>query len=589
MVAYTGGPLVVEGWSLPVVVDLAGLEIPRQQIPIRLQHDERAGVGHTTRVWHDGQALYAEGMISRKTLAAREVVESAKAGFPWQASIGVRVEASRRLGERNTMTVNGRAVEGPVILATKATLGKISFVDMGADINTQVTVLAKGATMDDKQVVSQEGAHEPVSEVARVEAIRAIFGGKHPAVEAKAIGDGVPVEEARKMYEREELKVARPHVPARSAGEFDNRIREAAALKLHPDREKYFSADVLEAADRTFRKAVGPRQLIYECAVLNGYHGRAYDDLREQLEFAFRPNLRGGWSLADISGILSNVANKFLLQGFSFVENTWRNVSAIRAVRDFKTNTLYRLTGAGQFEEVAPGGELKHGTLGEEAYTIAAKTYGLMYSISREMLVNDDLGPLSEIPAKLGRGAALKLNDVFWTAFLNNANFFTAARGNYAEGANTALSVSALEQAETLFVKQVDADGKPLGANPKILLVPPELNVTASTIYKSAEVRDNAAAKYPTSNPYAGRFQVEMSRYLSMTGYAGSSAKAWYLLADPLDIPVIEVAFLNGQQAPTIETAEADFLTLGIQMRGYFDFGVALKDYRGGVKMKGEA
>ena len=52
---------------------------------------------------------------------------------------------------------------------------------------------------------------------------------------------------------------------------------------------------------------------------------------------------------------------------------------------------------------------------------------------------------------------------------------------------------------------------------------------------------------------------------------------------------MIEVAFLNGQESPTIETAEADFSVLGIQMRGYHDFGVALQDARGGVKAKGEA
>jgi hypothetical protein len=48
------------------------------------------------------------------------------------------------------------------------------------------------------------------------------------------------------------------------------------------------------------------------------------------------------------------------------------------------------------------------------------------------------------------------------------------------------------------------------------------------------------------------------------------------------------MAFLNGQESPTIETAEADFNVLGIEMRGYHDFGCALQDPRGGVKMKGE-
>ncbi|HEX6985677.1 MAG TPA: hypothetical protein VF170_09880, partial [Planctomycetaceae bacterium] len=70
------------------------------------------------------------------------------------------------------------------------------------------------------------------------------------------------------------------------------------------------------------------------------------------------------------------------------------------------------------------------------------------------------------------------------------------------------------------------------------------------------------------------------------TGY---SALAWYLLADPSDMPVIEVAFLNGRDTPIVESADADFNTLGVQFRGYHDFGVSLQEYRGGVRMKGEA
>jgi len=79
------------------------------------------------------------------------------------------------------------------------------------------------------------------------------------------------------------------------------------------------------------------------------------------------------------------------------------------------------------------------------------------------------------------------------------------------------------------------------------------------------------------------------SRYRSNSQYAGNSSKAWYLLAEPGDLPVIEVAFLNGQESPTIETADADFSVLGVQMRGYHDFGVGLQDPRGGIKAKGEA
>ncbi|MCC7409949.1 MAG: hypothetical protein IT442_17920, partial [Phycisphaeraceae bacterium] len=53
---------------------------------------------------------------------------------------------------------------------------------------------------------------------------------------------------------------------------------------------------------------------------------------------------------------------------------------------------------------------------------------------------------------------------------------------------------------------------------------------------------------------------------------------------DPSNLPAFQVAFLQGRRQPTIETADAVFNTLGIQMRCYFDFGVAQLDYRGAVK-----
>jgi hypothetical protein len=137
-------------------------------------------------------------------------------------------------------------------------------------------------------------------------------------------------------------------------------------------------------------------------------------------------------------------------------------------------------------------------------------------------------------------------------------------------------------------MEQVDADGKPTGVMPAILLVPPSLSALGSQLFKSLELRDNTSnVKYPITNPHQGKFRVEVSRYLANTQYPGNSQTAWYLLADPNYLPVIEVAFLNGQEGPTIETAEADFNVLGVQMRGYTDFGCSLIEYRGGVKTAG--
>jgi hypothetical protein len=70
----------------------------------------------------------------------------------------------------------------------------------------------------------------------------------------------------------------------------------------------------------------------------------------------------------------------------------------VRNVSDFKTVTSYRLIGTDQYEQVAPGGELKHGTLGKEIYTNKADTYGLMLSVDRRDIINDDLGAITTVP-----------------------------------------------------------------------------------------------------------------------------------------------------------------------------------------------
>ena len=169
--------------------------------------------------------------------------------------------------------------------------------------------------------------------------------------------------------------------------------------------DKHFDEPTLEAAQRRFRGGIGLQELLLEAAWANGYTGRNFRDSRSVLRFAFKPELEAGFSTVDIGGILSNVANKFLLEGFFSVERVWHDICAVRNVSDFKTVTSYRLIGTDQYEQVAPGGELKHGTLGNETYTNKADTYGLMLSVDRRDVINDDLGAITTVPRKLGRGS----------------------------------------------------------------------------------------------------------------------------------------------------------------------------------------
>jgi len=434
--------------------------------------------------------------------------------------------------------------------------------------------------------VVQRMRQEAAAEAERIASIRKVFAGRFPDLEARAIREDWSLEKC----ELEIMRASRPTLPAIHSADAESgpRILEAACLMaggIKPDRLiKTCGEQVVEAAEKQYRHGIGLQQLLLEAAWANGYHGRSFrQDIPAVLHAAF--------STVDISNILANVANKFLLEGFSSVESTWRTIATIRPVRDFKQTTSYRMTAGGEFEEVAPDGELKSGTLSDEKFTNQAKTYGYLLTLTRQDMINDDLGALTNIPRMVGRKGALKLNKQFWATFLKNSSFFTVAHGNYATGSTTALSVDALTDAEVLFLKQTDSAGDPIGIQPRFLLVPPALNNTALQLMKSLTLNETTTANKPkpVNNPHVGKYEVAMSRYLSNANLTGYSAKAWYLLADPNDLPVIEVVFLNGKDTPTVEQAEADFNVLGVRFRGYFDFGVALQDYRGGVKMKGEA
>lgn len=610
MLAYTGGAMNV-GWGDPVVVDLAGMKTSEKARPILLQHDPLRIVGHTESVevrrLSRGVELRVSGVISGSGPDAAEVVASAANGFPWQASIGASANQVEYVREGEKAEANGRVFKGPVQIVRSSALSEVSFVALGADDNTSASVAAcaavnagdpaegiKGNIMADKtEVTAANGAADvaatvseiraaAAAEAARIASVRKAAGG-NAEIEAKAIAEGWSADRA----ELEALRASRPvmgapaaHIKGDDAPSAD--VLVAALCKAGGMRsaEKSFDAKTLEAADRRFKRGIGLQELLLEAAWANGYTGRSFRGHEREV-------LRAGFSGLSLPGILSNAANKFLLDGFMAVDQSWRGVGATRSVNDFKSVTSYRLNGDYQYDEVAANGELKHGEASETSYANQAKTYGKMFAVTRQDIINDDLGAMTQLPQRIGRGAGLKLNDVFWAEFLNNSTFFTSGNGSAFSGATSALSIDSLSTAEQRFLEQTDPNGKPLGVMPAVLLVPPALSARAAQLFNSAELRPASTSKEPIGNPHAGKFRPIVCPYLSNASYTGNSTTAWYLLADPMTLPVIEVAFLNGVEVPTVETADADFSVLGIQMRGFHDFGVAKQEYRGGVRSAG--
>lgn len=427
--------------------------------------------------------------------------------------------------------------------------------------------------------------------------------GNSPETMAKAIAekwDAGRIEAESKVLELRASRVTGAFI-GNDSPDLTPKVLEAALCQTAklPDADlvKAFDTKTLDLAHKNFRR-MGVQGLLLNAAAANGYAVRigtdqVRSDTRGLLEAAFGKGrgIQAAFSTNAISDILSNVANKFLLAGYSAVDQAWRTFSRVKPVKDFKTNTSYRLTGPGTWEQIGPSGEIKYGTLGDQLFTNQALTYAKMVSITRTDIINDDLDSISDVPRMLGRGAGLKLNLVFWTAFMaNTANFFGSGNKNNQTGGSSALSSTSLGTAKKQFRNQTDADGNPLGVMPKVLLVPPSLEETAIELMRSANYVAGGGSSIgltPSSNGWQGAYQVVCTPYLENGNITGNSTTAWFLLCDPMDIPVIETCFLDGNEIPTVEQADADFSTLGIEMRGYHDFGVAMQDYRGGQRSAG--
>lgn len=386
-----------------------------------------------------------------------------------------------------------------------------------------------------------------------------------------------------------------------------------------------YTDQVQQAAHTMFKGRIGLHQIIRAGFSTWGY-GRQLDmsgegGVRDMLaawdHFETQSRIRAeGASNVSISNILSNVLNKFSLQGYLFTEQAWREFCAIRSVNDFKASKSINLLGDVMFKAIGPTGELANASIGDQAFANQANPFGRILTLPYTHIVNDDLGMLATAPQKMGQGAGLALNDAIWTlkaamyagtttgddglAFYRTTSSMTAAakRAGTAYGANKvagapgAFSDAGLKAAKALFDNQIDPNGNPLGFDglTPILLHGPSLwrDVTAQMMAPAIVYGGGTAANAPNANPWAGGLKPVMSRYIENASY-GNTATGWEVLYNPAALATIEVAFLNGVDTPAVLTAGPDyqFDRLGISIRGTMPFGVTQQNFRGGVYCPG--
>ena len=611
-IAYSGGA-IRQPWSeMPIYVDLQGLTI-RAQVPLLYSHTNEpyCRLGAVTATVADNQ-LAIEGGIDKDMPYAAGLIEAGKK-IPWQLSVGILIAAMEEIKPGESRTVNGQDVTGPAYVAAKSELQEVSVVAVGANANTQLNILASlNLTTGEPNMPNQTPAPTPnpaptpdeiraaaaTAERQRIADIDAICV-RHPEIRAQAVSENWSADRTRQAVLEAinaSYQTTTPQLPAgtRNTGMTANIIRAAAFQALNVPEANIIQATSqqdLEAADRRWHGNISLQEIILEAAAANGNpisgHSLNGGNWHEAVGNAIRA--AAGYTSIDLPGILGGIINRELLEGYGAVESVWDRIARIMPVKDFREITSYRLVSGGGFQKVLPHGELQHGTYSETSYTNKAETYGKIVGLSRQDIINDDLGALASIPQQLGLDAAMTFNEIFWKEFLDNSTFFKTQNKNYLTG--NALSIEGLGAAVKKFRELKDESGRMIGVAPAILLVGGSNEVLADKLFADANVIaigvGATAATTPNGNPFKGKYQPVCSVYLEDTSLSGYSTTAYYLLAKPAFRAAMQVCFLNGNRTPTVQSSEMDFNTLGIQFRAYYDFGCAKMDPFAGVKVTG--
>ncbi len=198
MEAYRGGRMRPAGFSLPVVVDLAGVGVAAGDRPSFLLHDTTKIVGHIQKIAID-RSITCAGVISGVGEAAQEVVRTADNGFPWRASIGGPIEKLVYVEDGETAQANGQTFTGPLFVIRQMTIVECSFVPLAGDDTSEARILAgragnqelKGSTMNFAQWLAAKGFSEADLSDQQRQALRAMFDAEQQAGDD---GDGTPAQ-----------------------------------------------------------------------------------------------------------------------------------------------------------------------------------------------------------------------------------------------------------------------------------------------------------------------------------------------------------------------------------------------------------
>jgi hypothetical protein len=288
---------------------------------------------------------------------------------------------------------------------------------------------------------------------------------------------------------------------------------------------------------------------------------------------------RGFHSTSDFPLLFSNLAGKTLDAAYQEEPHTWRPIARQRNLPDFKDANDLIVAGALTPEPLLEGGEYKAGTLQEAQHTWKLATYARKVTVTRQAIINDDLSALERVPEMLGRGFRRLESNLIWELITGDAitsvdglPLFKAAHAN---SSSQTITTAGFNAARKAMRKQTDIAGNTINLTPSYMMVPTDLEATALQFLfpTGFAPADRTGAEGPVTAQTAG---VQLIVEPRLDG----SATTWYLAASPGAVEGIVYGYLAGEEGPTVTTTEKRDPD-GVELLARFDFGAAVKDYRG--------
>ena len=277
----------------------------------------------------------------------------------------------------------------------------------------------------------------------------------------------------------------------------------------------------------------------------------------------------------DMPQLLVETSRRTLMEAYEQAPETWRDWCETGTATDFKAGKALGLEGDVELKKIPEYGEYTDGRLAENAEEYRVETFGRKLVISRQAIINDDLGALTDMPRMYGEACAALVGDVAYAALIDVAlkmgdgkPLFDSAHHNLFTGKGGAPTVENLGAVVTGMELQQDSFGRVVTIQPRFFIAPIALKTTCESFFNTQITGGpvvGTQAQPLVHNPYGGEFFRRIyDRRLDL-----DAATTWYLAAAR---STVKVFFLGGVQAPYIESRD-NFDTDGFETKVRMDVG----------------